>query len=233
MLPGLGSAIVGAGSAAAERVRFVGYVATDSGSLDLTSLTGGIDTAAREDDLVIVVTGGSDNTNEDQTCDTPGFVELADLRADATLDAQMGVFWKKMTSTPDTSVSADANSNWNTYVALVFRGQDLSTPFDATLTTATGTGSAAADAPSITTVTNEACVVAIGVGTVRDDAVTAPSGYTDAVAKQHNNASATVSIWAARKTVAVAGAENPAAWSDVTAAGSGSWCAVTLAIRPA
>lgn len=110
--------------------------------------------------------------------------------------------------------------------AYVLSGQN-STLQDATATTATGgNGSGAADNASITTVTNNALVIAIEGQYNGSGSPTAPSGYTNVA----SNSFSSSSVGMASIVKATAGAENPAAW---TTGSSSHWSAVTVAIRPA
>ena len=139
--------------------------------------------------------------------------------------------YKKMGATPDTVINFDQGAHEDTAGVLqVWRGQDTTTPEDATPTTASG-GSGNPDCPSITTNTANALVFAIGF--LDDDkvaaSVTAPSGYSNLLAHQPTSAdNATIMI--ASKEVASAGAEDPAAFGGP---GNDAWVAVTFALRQA
>lgn len=121
------------------------------------------------------------------------------------------------------------------FVLIALRGVDTTTPLDATMTKATG-ATGMPDSPSITSVTNGAFHMAVGF---LDDqraaaGVTAPSGYTLRAAVQDNvNAPGTndgSNIMVATKTLAVAGADDPAIFGGTE---TDTWVAVTAAFRPA
>ena len=139
--------------------------------------------------------------------------------------------WKRMGASPDSSAVVDITGAVGLYasaaVAVAFRGVDATTAMDATITSATGS-STNPDSPSITTVTDGAAVISAFGSSVDDFTVTAPSGYGDQV----NNAEIdtfSAAVGMAWLTKATAGAENPAAWTDVSDA---SWSAFTVALRP-
>jgi len=212
-------------------IRFVG---SSAGSL--TALTGGIDTQAREGDLVIAVAGLSMTTDQNITCNTAGFTELADLYANDTEDAQLAAYWKIMGSTPDTSVSISFGTagvgDGRTFVVHVYRGVDPTTPFDVTSTTATGIDAAAPNPAAITPVTAGAWVVVGGVGTWTGTP-SAPSGYTGL---KFETAAATrpITVSIAYRAYNPAGlAADPGAFGGYANTTSDSWAAITMALRPA
>lgn len=207
-------------------IELVGYVTTaTSGSLSLTSLTGGSASAPSENDIVFVaVAGGGSDTD----ISISGYTEVADLYANSTLDTNLGVFYKVMGSTPDTSVDIPSLNSVRA-VVYVLRGFDLGTPADATATTSTATNTSRPNPAAITTVTNDAWVIILSAGT-STGTWTAPSGYTNAATRNGT----TVSVMVASKLVATAGSENPGSWST-TADNQTFYSAasVTFALRPA
>lgn len=208
-------------------IQFVGAVATDaSGSLSLTSLTGGIASAPAQDDVVIVAVAGSDSSDIDIAIS--GYTEAADLYANSfAIDTNLGVFLKVMGGTPDTSVTIPSMVS-PAAVAYVLRGVDTTTPQDVAATTATKTSSGIPDPPSITTATDDAWVLAISA-TMAAGTYVAPSGYSNTAKEERDQ----MNVMVASKLVATAGSENPAVWSGI---GSDSFfftCAsVTMALRP-
>jgi hypothetical protein len=182
-----------------------------------------------QDDLVCVF-GGHGRTSNNAGVSTSGYTENTDLATSART-----VFsYKKMESSPDTSVTCIGSTNTDdatVYVVMVFRGVDTTTPIDATTTTASSFGAGGSpNPPSITTVTDGAAVIAVGHQSVDDSTITAPSGYGNLVnATQSETLSTSVgAAWVAKAT---AGAENPGSFStwDTFQA----WQALTVALRPA
>jgi hypothetical protein len=190
----------------------------------------------QENDIVIVAFGATDNADRNLAVSTSGYAELTELYANATYDANFIVAWKRMGATPDTEVACTSDvgsaSAGVVGIAYVLRGVNTTTAIDVTTTTATGTGSMTPDGPGITPVTAGALVVVCGYGAyVNDAAVTAPSGYSN---HEQDTAGSTWGgfVAVASKAWSGSGEEDPAAWTDVLAASSGSWCAVTVALRP-
>jgi hypothetical protein len=232
-------------SAAATGLQFVGAITnfvSDSGtvtiSCDLTSLTGGVSTSANAGDIVIGCIAVTTGTNRDLTCTTSGYTEIADLYADDQDDAQLGVFYKVLSSA-ETSVEFSLNTTvFNSRprfaCAYVWRGMDTTTVFDATATTASVINTGRPDAPAITTVTDGAVVVAIGFGAAGNfsstTALTAPSGMENFFST-FSTTNGTFGI--ASAIVETAGTYEPATFGGGTTDADASYVAATLALRPA
>lgn len=210
-------------------LEFVGSrTATASGSLSLTSLTGGIDTAPAENDIVFVAVSGSNSS--DQNISISGYTEVADLYANSTFDINFGLYYKVMGASPDTTVTIPSLTSVQA-VVYVWRGQDVATPADATATTSTATNTPQANPPAITTVTNGAVVIAFSAGAA-DGTWTAPSGYSNVVTRT----SFLNSVMVASKAVATAGSQDPGQWTttaDPEVFSLSSSASVTFALRPA
>ncbi len=228
-------------------MQYVGSVAGSgtgaSYNLDLTALTGGIDTAARANDIVVVVSGWASTTDDDPGVSTSGYTELTDLRADDTRDANLSVAYKVMGGTPDTSVTVlgkNNAANGGAAIAHVWRGVDTSNPIDQTTTTASSANSAIPDSPSITPVTNGAVILTCGIST-GDSNPTSTSGRTLEPPVGYINEKVQVGTGSTMSAIAVvasrfspASAINPGPWENVgESTSSDSWCAATVALRPA
>lgn len=166
---------------------------------------------------------------------TAGYTQLAQLYANDTDDANLLITRKKMPATPDStavttgglgSVSCQACEH-------VWRGQDLTTPEDATTTTATGIDSATANSPSITTATANAVVLTMIGATALDAAITAPTNYINQVDISLDSGDKDGLAGIASRSIASPAAENPAAWTNIATTSNDSWAAVSVAIRPA
>ena len=151
-----------------------------------------------ENDLVIVAVTSPKSTDWDMTMNTSGYTEVADLFADDTVDTNFGVFYKKMSGTPDTTAVCNLDgvtNNGHSAVAVVFRGVDTTTPMDATATTATGVNTGIADPPSIDWSTaGTITVVAVGCGTTGEVGYILPPGYTGVAARDANDGQANTII---------------------------------------
>lgn len=177
-----------------------------------------------ENDVVYVVAGRVGGP----TMSTAGYTQIATVTSSTHV---VRVFRKVMGATPDTTaVVAGSGNTANAMAVSLFclRGVDFNTPEDATATTASGS-STNPNPPSITTVTNNAWVLAAASSRVDDGSVTAPTNYlslTNASVSDTDPASSAMSY----RLIATAGAEDPAAYSGWL---TGTWGAVTVAVRPA
>jgi hypothetical protein len=198
-------------------------------SANFTSLAISLPASIAEDDLIVA--GVAVNANTVPSTSTSGYTTVS---SDATGNPAYLVTRKFMGATPDSTITI----NWDTSPTVIeaWRGVDLTTPMDATATTANG-ASGDPDCASITTVTDGAVVLAFGF--LDDDRVTSggwtpPTGYTNTSSKTTNEPSGSnfihCSAVVSSKEVSTAGAEDPAAYSS---AGDDEWRAVTVALRPA
>jgi hypothetical protein len=199
--------------------------------------------SALEDDLVIVAyenttRGGADL---DLAMITSGYTEVADLFSNDSLEAQLGVFYKVMGASPDTTAQVDGLGGLDVAVAavaMVFRGVDTTTPMDVAATPATGLNTHTPDPPSIDWSTANAWTVIVGgcghASSTRT--LTFPTGYTTN-AEQKSNLDATnnnVSTIGIGYNNGPSDPEDPGTFtvSGLDDAGF-SWAAVTMALRPA
>jgi hypothetical protein len=217
------------------------------GSAEASAINGGDVTltlpAMAQNDLVIVAyaVGDNDNIDFDMAMVTADYTEVADLFSDDIQDIHLGVFYKKMGATPDTTAVVDGLGGADaavTAVAMVFRGVDTTTPMDVAATTDAGINTAHANPPSINhnnpsgvwTVIAGACANAGGVGA----SFTFPTGYTtNALSDAEDDTGSDVTVGMGYKETP-SDPEDPGAMTfsavdDV----SYSWAAVTMALRPA
>lgn len=215
-------------------LRGTATAASDQNGGDVT-VTMPVGTAQNDLSLAIEF-GESSAGNETLSMVTTGYTQLADLFADDTHDANLGVYQKIQGATPDTTAVftgfGDA-SEVHLGCVRVYSGVDTTTPIDATTTTTAGSGGPLVNPPSITTVTNNAVVVAMGgAGAGSDATLTAPTGYTDELSFADNDGSLFVRLISAEKLVATAGAEDPGSFGDSGGA-QAAMAAATVAVRPA
>jgi hypothetical protein len=206
-------------------------VAENSSSASSFSVT--LPTLA-EDDVVYVLVGMSTALDSVGSTNTPsGYTSLVnEFDTVVTPARRLQVFRKVMGASPDASVTIarTGSSDITSAVAVCLRGVDTTTPEDTTTTKAGWTSSTNPDSPSITTANNNAWVISGFVSQINDAAVTAPSDYSNQVDRAATNAGANITVGAATKEVATAGAEDPASWTNVS---SGIWYAVSIAVRSA
>lgn len=211
-------------------------------TLDLTALTGGIAAAAANGDLVIAVAVTADIVDRTLSI-TDGTTEYTligtELYSDSVLDTNLRVAYKFMGATPDTTVSFGPSGGALAGLAIaafVFRGVDQTTPLDVTVQTATGTGTTAANPPSITPTTEGAIVVAIGGGAssgVTPAALTSAylSGFGSQAANDSRSGTYHPVVAGGYKTWTSGAIDTPQFGGGVSSADY-SWAALALALRP-
>lgn len=196
--------------------------ATTAGGGGSPVITFGV--ALQQNDIVVVF-GGINNQTDTAGVSTSGYTQLAQFNSTTgTASRNMWVGYARMGSTPDTSVTCNGGASESVYEAMYFRGVDTSTAIDQTTTT-TFAQTTNPDCPSITTVTNNAAVLALAFSN-RDTAITVPSGYSNLSQKDGAVTSTVAGAWV---TKATAGAEDPPAFTNWV---SGKWCGATVALRP-
>jgi hypothetical protein len=155
-------------------------------------------------------------------------------------DSNFRVSRKKMGATPDTSVAipaSDATTAGVAYVILVVRGADATTPEDVAVVTTGGINTGIANGAAITPVTPGALIAVFAGAAVAAGAVfTNPTGMST-VTNHFRSATITsttndANIGLALKTDWTSGSFDPAAFGGSTSTNTGSWSAVTIAIRP-
>lgn len=122
------------------------------------------------------------------------------------------------------------------YMLWSFLGVDLADPFSAAATVAKlgGSGSGTPNPPSITPADDNSEVMIFGAvpSTTLSTGWASPSGYSDVIVQSAGEGAANNAIiMSARKTLATAAAENPAAFTN--ASYDSTWSAVSLALKPA
>lgn len=184
----------------------------------------------------VVLVGIMSSVKSDQTFSEGGgtWTKIAELYSNDSEDTNLAVFKKRMGASPDASVTLTISGVAVTLLTIagVFAGVDTTTEEDATATTATGINGGTPDPASITTVTNNAWVVVFAAST-QADVVTNPStGYSNLL-QIGTGGPGTRTLVFETKAVATAGAEDPAAITDLAGDANQSWSAITVALRPA
>lgn len=197
----------------------------------------------QQNDLVIVAyaIGDNDNVNFNMAMVTAGYTEVADLHSHDTFpqDCDLGVFWKIMGATPDTTAVVDGLGGTDAAVAAVayvFRGVDTITPMDVTPTTATGVNSNRPNPPSIDHL-NPSGILTVAVGAFSHTSgaavtATAPTNYTGVIdASGDDTTDVTVAI---ARRADPADPEDPGIFTpSIADSVNNAWCACTIALRPA
>ncbi len=217
--------------------KVLGFAGTTSVvNVSLTDLTGGSDTAPSAGDFVVVYYGTGSSTTARAITVNSSYTNLTKIDASDTYDANLVVGYKRMGSTPDTSVEVSGTLNAldaGGVVVHVFRGVDETTPLDVTSITATGTNSVLCNPGAITPSTAGAWIVAGGSGAHIAGTDTYSSSDLTSFRTVGSNDTYDVTVGAGLKTDWTSGPFDPAAftWSD-TSASTYSWAAYTLALRP-
>lgn len=224
-------------------ISFVGSNGTgttsSTGSMDLTSLSDGSDTAAADGDLVIVMGGRANNSDQTVTMSTAGYTSLGHLHATDTNHTAVELFYKFMGSTPDTTAVIDVgatSTNGGAAVCLVFRGVDPTTPFDGvSVVTATGTDGNLADPGAITPATAGAWICAFLAGANNNSAsvATKPANMDYMRYASGGGSTRRLSVGGCYFDGWTSGAFDPDAWTGTDNEAGDSWAAYTLALRPA
>jgi hypothetical protein len=216
------------------KTAFFAGITTNPASISLTDLTGGLASAPIEGDLVLVNYGIGGGVDVDVTVVTADYVEISDLRANDDNDANMGLFRKFMTSTPDTAlqVGPTTNATYAGAVAIhVWRGVNTTTPLDVAAVNATGTNTGQPTPGAITPTTAGSVIVIAGVGAAAATSVFTASELSNFItAASPDTIDAVVGMGSIAWT---SGTFTPATWGGNTTASTDSWVATTIALRPA
>lgn len=218
---------------------FYGSTSSNGGSPATISLSGtlvgGIDTSPRSDDVVVIAYSCSGITNRDTSIVTAGYTVLTDLYSDDTRDCNLGISWKMMGITPDTSVQirgSAANTYGTTATIQVWRNLKY-TPAVNKITTATGQNSALAAPPALTPELRNSVIIAVWACTGSDAQVvfTSPTTMENVVKDrgngtiggQDNSLMMASAIW-------YGNSYTPPAGTGVVTSTSDSWASATLSI---
>jgi hypothetical protein len=139
----IGATFVLRPAVAGVSVQFVGAVmggsagtTSDLGAFNYNGvLSGGLSASTAQDDLVLVPYATGSTADRTLAMSSPsGYATLLDLYQDtATFDVNLSLFWKFMGASPDAGFTLGQTFSTNdagAYGAYVFRGVDLTTPFD-------------------------------------------------------------------------------------------------------
>lgn len=218
---------------------------TDSDTVGTNSLSVSLPGGIAEDDVVVVSNGyGTFYTDPDINIalTTSGYTEIVDLWSEdqdnsPAYPTHLATYIKVMGATPDSTVACAgqaSSDDGHALVAQVFRGVDTSTPQDASAQSAYHIDTDIVNPPSITTVTDDAVVVAAGVsGGGHTNMTGGSSGYSNYI-DDGGEGQYWCGVGQCWKEVATAGAENPGAWTVTTDFGSDETAiSVSMALRPA
>lgn len=215
----------------------VGTTSSTTQSISGT-LTGGLASSPSDGDLVVVaIATGTQARTPAMAVTTPaGYANRGQQNQAAdTQDVSMDVSWKFYASGDGTTVTIPSSGNTadgQAWAIMVFRGVHRITPFDVADTTAVGQDTGRPNPASITPTTAGAWIVtACGGGSVSGSVFTFPDMDVTVSANGVDTNDGTVSLsyndgW-------TSGAFDPAVTTTGANATSDSWCARTMALRPA
>lgn len=207
-------------------------------TVSLTALSGGASSTAATNDVVIVAWGCVSTAAQTLTVISPtGYTYLFNaLYADDNRDSNLRAAWKKMGATADTSVvlsnsGVSTNACWA--AVHVWRNVHGTTPIDTTTQTATGTNTGQPDPPSITPATVGATVIAVYLGTsTTARAGEVATGFTNFVTASTADPGNSGGLALCSQSDWVSGAVDPGTTAGWSTAGTDSWAAATIALRP-
>lgn len=213
------------------------------GSASASAIDGGdpsitLPSGMQQDDLVIVAGAIGDNDNVDfvMSMVTTGYSTFFDIFANDAQDCNLGLFYKFMGATPDTTAVFNGQGGADAAcaaIAMVFRGLDTAYAADYTFTT--GINTMHPNPPNISWSKVGAWTLIVGAsghtlgGT---GTYTFPAGYTTNAVNQGSNDSNDITVGMGYKILPVS-PEDPGV---MTHSGGDSanyaWCAATLSLYP-
>ena len=227
-------------------IRFVGgatagYAGAFSGNSALAlnaGLTGGTRSSVQQGDLVIAVLASAATVNATLSITSGYTLAGTELYSNGSnFDTNLRVAYKFMGATPDTSTTfgpSGATDSGKVTAVFVFSGVDPVTPLDAAVASATGAGQNYPDPGPITPVTSGAVILCIGaMSEGNGSAGLSNNGQYSTFSYVSGDDDNDIHLGLGIKMDWVGGAFDPAAFSGSGAENSGSWSALTIALRPA
>ena len=212
----------------------------NSGPSITFNLVSEVSSDIRENDLVLVAYAHPVPGTFAPT--TSGYTLVGEVYIDDSSDTNLSVYYKIMGATPDTSLVLPQVSGGNAAIVSVWRNVDTSSPLDNSFTSQTFADTMVPNPPAITTITDNAVVVAIGAGSADDiqDQVAFQDNYDltkfMSVAGTSNDNDPVSVIGQGFSVISSAGSADPA--NDFAAGGPTptssrySAAAITIALRP-
>lgn len=185
-------------------------------------------------DFILVVHTAYAITDLDMSLSDTSYNKAADLYANNTYDANLGVHWKISDGT-EAAIALPGGEGFRTAACAVqvWRGVDPMHPLDVPPVTATGVATWKAVSPDISTITPGSLVVlSVGVTISSSATLIAPSGFSNEVIY---NSGGTISARSgmASKYSPQSGVSLGGQWDSSSVGSQFSWAACTLALRPA
>ena len=112
-------------------------------SISLTALTGGIGTSPQPGDMVLVAHSWGSTVDRTMVASTAGYTVIADRYSDSTYDTNLGIYYKFMSATPDTTVavpSTVSTADSRAVAVHVWRNVNQLNPLDVATSFSNSTG---------------------------------------------------------------------------------------------
>lgn len=210
---------------------------TGTSSISLTDLTGGLAAAPAAGDFVVVAYHIVSQSATDRDVTVTGYTEVADLFSAQTECANLGLFYKFMPGTPDTTVEVGQTFSTGLAGAVaiqVWRNVNVTTPMDVIARTATGVGAVLPNPPSITPTTADAIIICVGGGGYNGDSTwTYASSDLSNFRFEAREGTLRSSIVGMGSKAWTGGAFDAAAWTGLYSFGGNAWASASIALRPA
>lgn len=201
------------------------------------SLSGGSNSTPQVGDLVVIsITVGSTADRAVSVVTPTGYTSLTELYQNDTYDVNLGLSYKFMGSTPDTTFQLPSTGSANDaqrYTVHVYRGVDTNSPLDVASVTAGAINSRTVNPGAITPVTAGAWIHVVGAAAGATGG-TYTAGYLTAFLAGTTADTNDASMGAGYYSGWTSGAYDPAAFGGGgTTTTDDSWAAYTIALRPA
>jgi hypothetical protein len=208
------------------------------GPYSLTDLTGGLDSAPAEDDLVVVLWAMASTSTNTLTISTSGYTATTSTFANSTNDTNAILAYKVMTATPDTDItfgsSSSSSSGCRGFVIQVWRGVDTTTPLDGVaVAIASATNTRIPDPGTITPTTSGGKIIVAAANAHADGDLALSASYLSDVVTANRDGSTHDQSLLMGSVDWTSGSYNPAALTISGDATSNSYVAFTAVLKPA
>lgn len=223
-----------------RRIEFVASAVGGTKNGGASAITMSIPAETEPGDLVLVIHGMKRTSDYAVgVTDPSGYTEIADLYANDSNDTNLSVSYKIMGGSVDETVTVNASGHAayaNAALLQVWRNVNQSSPIDVTTTTATGIDGTNANPPAIAPVTAGAVVISvIGVTSNNPCTLTPPATPDNVTLRSVDGDGDAINLGSASYPW-TSGALDLGVWtySGSSVPGtSDSWCAATVALKPA
>jgi hypothetical protein len=201
------------------------------------SLSGGSNSTPLAGDLVVIsITVGSTADRAVSVVSPTGYTSLTERYQNDTYDVNLGLSYKFMGSTPDTTFQLPSTGSANDaqrYTVHVYRGVDTNSPMDVAAVGVGANDSRTVNPSAITPVTSGAWIHVVGAS-ANATGGTYTAGYLTAFLAGTTADTNDASMGAGYYSGWTSGAYDPAAFGGGgTTTTNDSWAAYTVALRPA